>query len=188
MKLKATTLIDFHDFDDLDSLTSYIHNRLDKTFLANDIKDFEDIENYFYINTSEEEKFVKDLTQEEINAITEEDIDIYNITFENDRLCIYYSCNFRKPKEYINQQDYDQLLHTLNTIKNDFENNIPVKIHPSDQKIELLNTAIQIVNNAKNVFEIIKKRDIEFDGQEFGATYSQLDNIIEEIRTAIQAP
>lgn len=188
MKLKATTLIDFRDFDDLDSLLSHIHNRLDKTFLANDIKDFEDIENYFYINTSEEEKFVKDLTQEEINAITEEDIDIYNITFENDRLCIYYSCNFRKPKECIDQQDYDQLLHTLNIIKNDFENNIPVKIHPSEQKIELLNTAIQIVNNAKNVFEIIKRRDIEFDGQEFGVTYSQLDNIIEEIRTAIQAP
>lgn len=44
-------------------------------------------------------------------------------------------------------------------------------------------------NNEKlnKIQNIIHKRDVAFDGQEFGATYCDLDNIIEEIREVLES-
>lgn len=46
----------------------------------------------------------------------------------------------------------------------------------NDEAIEKLN----------EIREIISKRDNAFDNQEFGASYSDLDNIIDEIREIIR--
>lgn len=45
--------------------------------------------------------------------------------------------------------------------------------------------AIQALEKQEKIKEIINKRDNAFVGQEFGASYSDLDNIIEEIRNVI---
>lgn len=44
---------------------------------------------------------------------------------------------------------------------------------------------ISDTDKINKITEILNKRDNAFDGQEFGATYSDLDNIIEEIRQAL---
>lgn len=45
--------------------------------------------------------------------------------------------------------------------------------------------ACKVIDKQEKIKEILKKRDNAFDGQEFGASYSDLDGIIEEIRAAI---
>ncbi len=51
--------------------------------------------------------------------------------------------------------------------------------------IEAIKVARTTLDKCIKVREVIKKRDNAFDGQEFGATYSDLDNIIEEIREIV---
>ena len=48
-----------------------------------------------------------------------------------------------------------------------------------------LDRAIVSIKKLEKIKEILSKRDNAFDGQEFGASYSDLDNIIEEIREVI---
>lgn len=50
------------------------------------------------------------------------------------------------------------------------------------KEVEIAMKAIKTVEKIK---DILNKRDNAFDGQEFGASYSDLDNIIEEIREVI---
>lgn len=47
--------------------------------------------------------------------------------------------------------------------------------------------ACECMEKQTKLQEILKKRDQAFDGQEFGASYSDLDNIIEEIREVINS-
>ena len=53
------------------------------------------------------------------------------------------------------------------------------KITETNECIKKDYTGIELLERIENV---IHKRDNAFDNQEFGATYSQLDDIIEEIR------
>ena len=45
--------------------------------------------------------------------------------------------------------------------------------------------AIKAIDTVERIKKILAKRDNAFDGQEFGASYSDLDNIMEEIREVI---
>jgi hypothetical protein len=47
--------------------------------------------------------------------------------------------------------------------------------------------AIKAIDTVEKIKEILNKRDNAFDGQEFGASYCDLDNIIEEIRDVINS-
>lgn len=51
--------------------------------------------------------------------------------------------------------------------------------------IEAIKVARTALEKSIKVQEILQKKDNAFDGQEFGATYSDLDNIIEEIREVV---
>lgn len=52
---------------------------------------------------------------------------------------------------------------------------------------DVLDIAIKSLEKQIKLKEILSKRDNAFDGQEFGASYSDLDNIIEEIREVINS-
>ena len=54
-----------------------------------------------------------------------------------------------------------------------------------NKECEALRCGVQALSIIEKIKEIIHKRDISFDEQEFGASYSDLDNVIEEIRKAI---
>lgn len=49
-----------------------------------------------------------------------------------------------------------------------------------------VNEALLTISKLNEIKEIISKRDNAFDGQEFGASYCDLDNIIEEIREVVE--
>lgn len=49
-----------------------------------------------------------------------------------------------------------------------------------------VNEALLALAKLDEIKEIISKRDNAFDGQEFGASYCDLDNIIEEIREVVE--
>lgn len=49
-----------------------------------------------------------------------------------------------------------------------------------------VNEALLAIAKLDEIKEILSKRDIAFDGQEFGASYYDLDNIIEEIKEVIE--
>lgn len=52
------------------------------------------------------------------------------------------------------------------------------------RRIEIEN-AIKAIKTIEKIKDILDKRDNAFDGQEFGASYCDLDNIIEEIREVV---
>lgn len=52
-------------------------------------------------------------------------------------------------------------------------------------KLECIDKAIKALENQESIKEILTKRDNAFEGQEFGASYGDLDGIIEEIREVI---
>ena len=75
----------------------------------------------------------------------------------------------------MNRADALQILNTKSTISN------PNLCEKANQ------IAKQSLEVVLKIEDILRKRDYAFDGQEFGATYSDLDNIIEEIREAVFA-
>ena len=54
-----------------------------------------------------------------------------------------------------------------------------------NKECEALRCGVRALSAIEKIRKIIHKRDIAFDGQEFGASYTDLDNVIEEIRKAI---
>ena len=55
----------------------------------------------------------------------------------------------------------------------------------NNQEFKALQKGVQAISMVTKIQEIIQKRDNAFDGQEFGASYGDLDNIIEEIREVV---
>lgn len=54
-------------------------------------------------------------------------------------------------------------------------------------RLNCIDKAIETIGKIDKIKEILNKRDNAFDGQEFGASYGDLDNIIEEIREVINS-
>lgn len=50
-----------------------------------------------------------------------------------------------------------------------------------------IDKSIETIGKIEKIKEILNKRDNAFDGQEFGASYGELDSIIEEIREVINS-
>lgn len=79
----------------------------------------------------------------------------------------------KKSVKIMNNQD------ALNILQTKSFNDNPMEFYNA------MNVAIASLESIIQVQEILNKRDNAFDGQEFGATYSDLDNIIEEIRKTV---
>ena len=56
----------------------------------------------------------------------------------------------------------------------------------SNEEAKALRCGVQALSMVENIKTILQKRDNAFDAKEFGASYSDLDNIIEEIREVVQ--
>ena len=54
-------------------------------------------------------------------------------------------------------------------------------------RLNCIDKAIETIVKIDKIKEILNKRDNAFDGQEFGASYGDLDSIIEEIREVINS-
>lgn len=95
MRLTASTIIDFEDFENMNELAEHIKCWLDREFIVNDMKQLVDLSGYFYTTTDEEDDFVNNnLTEDRINEITVDDVSIDDIYTGNDVMEIWFSVKF----------------------------------------------------------------------------------------------